>query len=135
MQQARASWSETVDEMQVSTSPPNPPLSKSQTDFSSPKITKFLKIDDTAHFLNSSASEADIQNEFSAVSSPITAIVDYSNVHITASSSPSLDSVRSTSQKKRKVRESPTPTRSTDTFVSIESSIFDHTLIHTFTCL
>ena len=130
MQQARSSWSETVDEMQVSTSPtPSPALSKSQTDFTSLKISKFSKIDDSSHFLNSSASEAAIQNEFAAVSSPITAIKDFSNAPITATTSQSLGSM-STSSKKRKVRDSPTLTRSTDTFVSVESSIFDQ--IHRF---
>ena len=131
MQRAQDSWAETVEDMSVSTNILVATNSKSQIDFNSPKLSKFGKIDDSAHFLNSSVSETDINAELAAISSPILPLANISQLNSNVILSPSVESVNSTAQKKRKLAASPTITRSTDTFVSVESSIFDHTFVNT----
>ena len=131
MQRAQGTWAETVEDMSVSTNITVATNSKSELDFNSPKFSKFGKIDDSAHFLNSSVSETDINAVLAAISSPILPLANIGQLNSNVILSPSVESVNSTAQKKRKLAVSPTITRSTDTFVSVESSIFDHTFVNT----
>ena len=127
MDAANTTWGAAVDEIKARDSIDcNPVTSKSQLAFSNPK---FSKIDDTSHFLNESASEADIHHELSAVSTPISTIKDASNTSITAHTSDSFDIAVKSNQKKRKIRDSPTYTFSSDSFVSVNSSILDDTVV------
>ena len=70
-----------------------------------------------------------MHHELSAVSSPIVAIKADSNSSITSRTSNSFDITCNSKQKKRKIRESPTGTFSTDSFISVNSSILDDTVI------